>query len=595
MMSITLPDAPPMPPIGNTSDHAKQPSLPAGSTVQMGEKFAPTWGGVQERLWLKILGNHSLVQFDLNKLSLEDFRVMRDHYQINAVLSGMTFMLHQIDWHIECEDEKIKKHVQENMDAIWTPLVRGMSQAFWAGFSPLVLQWENDLNSNTVQLAKIKDIIPELARPHWLLVDGYAPPGWVKPRIPVYDGMWVWGQNWPVPKENTLWYSLLSENGDMFGRKLLRSAFTSWYFSILLHLFANRYFERFGEPVPIGRAPYDDVVTVDDGTGKPKTINGAVYMTQLLQNFRNRSVVVLPNDRSAESNSQTAAGTVDYEYNIEYLESQMRGADFERYMLRLDEEMSLALFTPLLVLRTGMSASYNLGTTHWTMYLNMLNALAGDMKTYIDKFVLSRMVDFNFGEKAPRATIFFRKMGNDQQATITAILQALIPTGTVKVDLEELGAIAGLTFTEVELLTAPPAGGLPDQGGSGAGGGSGSGSAGDGGDGDTAKPKAKPKSKTSKNSSPVFVEIAGRISGQILKAAKEETPKPLELSFGYERKLADALDLDGHINSHILVGKLYAMVGETLCEVPLESYSAFTQDSLTMRVSSLFEFLMEDV
>lgn len=550
---------------------------PTGPMVK-GESFAPTWGGWEERAWLKLLGNNSLVQFDLNKLNLEDFRVMRDHYQINGALSGITFMIHQSDWHIECEDEKIKEFCQANMDDMWTVLVRAMSQAFWAGFSPCVLQWENDPIDNSVKLTKIKDILPEMARPHWTLVEGWAPPGFLPPRIPVYDGMWIWGQNWPVPKENTLWYPLLSENGDMFGRKLLRAAFTSWYFSILLHLFANRYFERFGEPVPIGRAPYEDEVSVNVD-GKTVKVNGAVYMSQMLQNLRNRSVVVLPNDRQAESNSMTAAGAVEYDYNIEYLESQMRGADFERYLLRLDEEMSLALFTPLLVLRTGMNGSYNLGTTHWEMYQNMLNALTGDMKFYIDNYVLSRMADYNFGVKAKRPKIIFRKMGSEKQAMIVAILQALIPTGTVQVDLDQLSEIAGIGFTEKEVLTAPPAGGLPDQ------------------SAPAAKPAAKPDAskKTAKNSAPVFAEISTRIAGQIIKASKDEFPKPLELSFGYERKLADALDADGYFNSHLIVPALYSRVGECVADFPIETYSTLTNETLATHLNKLFSLCLEDV
>jgi hypothetical protein len=50
------------------------------------------------------------------------------------------------------------------------------------------------------------------------------------------------------------------QNGDYYGKKLLRPAFTSWFFSMLVHLFANRYYERFGEPTPVGRAPFDDEI-----------------------------------------------------------------------------------------------------------------------------------------------------------------------------------------------------------------------------------------------------------------------------------------------------------------------------------------------
>lgn len=551
---------------------------------QLGEKFGPTWGSDLQRGIMRLLGHSGLVQFDLTKLTLADFRVMRDHYQINACLSAMTFMLHQMDWKIECKNKKIKQHVEDNMSEIWTVMIRSMSQAHWAGFSPNILQWENDPSSHTIQLTKIKDLIPEFSLVNWKQVDGFAPPGHIPPKIDVYDGIRVFGQAWPVPVDNSMWYPLLAENGDMYGRKLLRSAFTSWYFSLLMHLYANRYFERFGEPVPIGRAPYTEEMSVNvDGT--VKKVNGAVLMTQILQNLRNRSVVVLPNDRTAESNSLTGTGDIEYDYDIKYLESQMRGADFERILSRLDEEMSLSMFTPLLVLRTSDVGSYNLGSTHWTMYQNMLNALAGDMKLYIDKFIISRMVDFNFGKNAPKAKITFRKMGDDKQATITAILQALIPTGTVKVDLDQLGEIAGIGLSEQKVLTAPtdgtppPVGGAPKPKATATGGGK------------QKKPVAK---KPSKNSMAILDDVAARVQSQILKALSDgKDSDGVSIAMGYERRLSDSLETDGFEDAEELVRYTYRQAAAMISELTLRAFENLTPGNITAYLRSIIGSCLE--
>lgn len=409
---------------------------------KMGEAFGERWLD-SELVYYRLPGG-GILQFNLNRLNLADFRLMRDHYQVNAALSVLTFMMHQLDWKIECDNERIRKFTQENMERIWTQLVRSLSQAFWAGYSPNVLQWENDLTGKSIQLTKVKDLVPEDCTINWKPVDGWAPPGHAAPKYRVYDGIKQYSLPFPIPVENTLWYPLLRENGDWYGRKLLRPAFTSWYFSIIIHLFANRYFERFGEPLPIGRAPYDDVIDIN---GEKKS--GRAVMLGILQNLRSRGVVVLPSERSA-------VGTqVDYDYNIEYLESQMRGADFERYLMRLDEEISLAMFTPLLMLRTADVGSYSLGTQHSLVYSQMLNALSGDWAMYINQYVLNRMVDFNFSPTSPRATIKFRKLGDDKMDLVKAILQALLSKGTVKPDLIELGDIAGLTLQETEALIEP--------------------------------------------------------------------------------------------------------------------------------------------
>ena len=115
---------------------------------------------------------------------------------------------------------------------------------------------------------KFKDLPPEVCSVNWKSVDGWVPPNepWrVPPKIKIYDGFkqFHYGRtlgesgaggtgSWPIPVDNTLWYPLMMENGDFYGRKLLRPAFPAWFFSNLMHLFSNRYYERFGEPTPSG-------------------------------------------------------------------------------------------------------------------------------------------------------------------------------------------------------------------------------------------------------------------------------------------------------------------------------------------------------
>jgi hypothetical protein len=404
---------------------------------KLGEAFGPVHS--TSDLIYHTLPGGGPIQFNLDRLTLADFRTMLDHYQVSASMSVLTFMLHQMDWRIESDNAKVATHCEDNMREIWTSLVRSMSQAFWAGFSPNVLQWENDISGKTIQLAKIKDLMPEECMVNWKSVDGWAPPGSPKPKIKVYDGIKQLGATYPIPTENSFWYPLLMQNGNWYGSKLLRKAFTPWFFSNLVHLFSNRYYERFGEPLPVGRAPYDD--TLDVGG---KQVPGRDVMLGILQNLRSRGAVVLPSEKS------TVGNDTSYDYGIEYLESQMRGADFERYLTRLDEEISLGLFTPLLMLRTADVGSYNLGNTHSHVYMQMLNALSGDMKTYIDKYILDRMVNFNFSATSARARIIFRKLGDDKVQMVTAVLQQLMSGGKVMPDLKEMSDIAGITLNEVK-------------------------------------------------------------------------------------------------------------------------------------------------
>ena len=492
---------------------------------KLGESFG-SWAG--RDLEFMTMPGGGVVQFDLSKLTLNDYRAMRDHYQVNASLAVQMFMQHQSDWHIECEDKKIAEHCEANMREIWTPLNRAMSTSNWAGYSSNVLQWENDVNNKTIQLNKIKDLIPEECRVHWKEVEGYAPPGRVKPKHRVYDGIIQQGAPYPIPTDNSFWYPLLMENGDYYGKKLLRPAFTSWFFSILVHLFANRYYERFGEPTPIGRAPFDENIELSD----TRSIPGNLYMLEVLQSLRNRSVVVLPNDRSYDT-----AGRGSFDYELEYLESQMRGADFERYMTRLDEEISLALFTPILLLRTSDVGSYNLGVGHMQMYLWMLNAMNGDRKVYIDKYILDRMVDFNFSANAPRAKIVYRKLGNQQGEILKDMITQLMAKGRIEPDIKELGQLSGMTLKEIAESVDAPGGDVPDDGDQ-------KGDRTDGNDG-TGRGRGESPAPSSSNHRGALTEIADRVRSQVSNAVKRmDDMTQLSVNMGFKRRITAEIGQD---------------------------------------------------
>lgn len=486
----------------------------------LGTKFGQ-WSG-SDLQYVTLPGGAAL-QFDLNRLTLNDYRSMRDHYQINANLTLLSFMLHQIDWKIECSDKQIKNFIEEQIRSIWTQLIKGLSQAFWAGYSPMAIEYENNVSDRTIDIKKIKDLLPDNSRVNWREVEGYST-SQVKPKIKVYDGIKQLGRTDPIPVDNTLWYPLLMENGDYYGRKLLRPAFIPWFFSNLIHLFANRYYERFGEPLPIGRADYDAAVEVDG-----EVISGRKAMEGIVSKLRSRSVVVMPSDRDENDN---------FLFDLEYLESQMRGADWERYLTRLDEEMSLGLFTPILMLRTADVGSYNLGVNHMQVWMWMLNALAGDMKHYIDKYVVERIKAFNFNQNAPKAEWVYRPMGKANTETIRSIVTELLKSKMAEpTDLEELGQHVGLSLKEIRQLSNDD---VEDDPGS-------------EDDPRTGRPERTDPDKpartqdTIENSSSVMSEIIDRVRGQVVKAFRSETFGTDDFlpSLGYQRRLEEALVEDG--------------------------------------------------
>lgn len=515
-MSVLLgPNGQPISSADYQNKKAKPPAL--------GERYG-RWAGDNVPLLTTLPGGGTL-GFDPSQLTLMDLRQMKGHYQINSSLSVLTFMMHQMKWHVECEDKQLANEAEEQLGNVWSRLVRAKSQALWAGYSPSVLQWENDVQGRRIVLTKIKDLIPEDCRVHWKRVETPVPGTKGKNVVHIYDGIDQAGWLAPIPVENTYWYPMLMENGNYYGRRLLESAFQPWFFSMLMHLFANRYYERYGEPTPIGRAPYDETIDING-----QSMYGNQLMSLIIQNLRNRSTVILPNDKTPFGD-ETNPG---YDYTLEYLESQMRGADFERYMTRLDEEMSLAMFTPILMMRTADVGSYNLGTQHTQVYQWMLNAISGDWAHYINKYILRPIVQFNSprGERAPRAKIKFMQMGKVQSELLQAMIVAMMEgqNGTaLKPDIRELGELAGMTFEEIETVTDEPA----------------------------PPPEEEPDSDPNEpdQTGNVVKLIKQRVRQQVVKAYREGEFSKIAL--GYKRQLGDAMERDRYENADRRVADFY--------------------------------------
>lgn len=525
-------------PISSKSFQNKKAAPP-----ELGEQYG-AWSGPQASLMS--LPGGGAIQFDLNSLTMADYRQMRDHYQINSSLSVLMFLLHQLEWRLIGDDKKMVDEGTEQLEGIWTPLVRSLSTAFWSGYSPNILQWENDVANRRIVLDKIKDLVPEDCQVKWKSVDGKG-----SHKVNIYDGITQFGAP-PVPVANSFWYPLLMENGNYYGRKLLRSAFQPWFFSILMHLFANRYYERFGEPTPIGRAPYDEDIRFNGAD-----MSGNQAMEMILQSLRNRSTVVLPNDKTAFGDETT----LDYDYQIEYLESQMRGADFERYMTRLDEEISLALFTPILMMRTADVGSYNLGTQHNQTYKLMLNAISGDWERYINKYILAPINRYNSprGENAAPLRIKFRKLGSENDQLIRDMVQAMVAKGSIKPDIEQLGEMAGIKLSVVRELKSDPAPEGDDE---------------DSSEGSSDDSTGSPATENGASVYRVVGMISERIAPQIANAFKRGFTSETQFSFGYEAKMRQAMESCGIPNPERTCSNFYESVNLMLAEANSLDYDS---------------------
>jgi hypothetical protein len=360
-----------------------------------------------------------------DKISIATYRKMRDNYQISACLNVIAFMLQKLDWYIDADEstDEVKKVVETSIGNIWTQLMRGITKAVWSGYSPMTKVFS--LDGKYIVLKKIRDLAPETCN---IKTDKKGN----------FDGFFQYkGQQTEeeIDPKYAFWYAFQMEDGDLYGNSMLKSAYKPWYYQELVHLFANRYYERFGEPVVKGTAPNE---TIEDKDG---TKRDAMATIQTLgESLKSNSVITIPSETDEKGNLL---------YDIKYLESQMRGVDFDTYLKRLDMEMARAIFIPDLMFGSGRVGSYELGREQKATFITGLMGIADDIFGYIQNYIVRQIVDLNFGETSVAPKIKYMPLSIVNQDTYATIVQSLINRGRVFPDIKALGEKMGLTLEEI--------------------------------------------------------------------------------------------------------------------------------------------------
>jgi hypothetical protein len=181
------------------------------------------------------------------------------------------------------------------------------------------------------------------------------------------------------------------------------------------------------------------------------------------------------------------------------------------------------------------------------MYLWMLNALNADRKTYIDKYIIRPLVNYNFtGGNKIECEIKFNKLDNANANLLQVLLQALVGADKIKFDLEQLGEMAGLDITEVQQLTAPPT------------------KPGDNPPSDNPNDPGRPAANTKKSSTNarmqnLQLQIRQRVAGQVGNAFSDgRFDSSLKLNMGFKRRMGQILAEAGFANPIARVDDLYS-------------------------------------
>jgi hypothetical protein len=357
--------------------------------------------------------------YNTDEISVATYRKMKKDHQVSACLNLIRFTMQKVDWYVE-GDEQAKKLLEDSIGKVWNQLIRSISKGVWAGYSPNVKVFE--MRNGMIQLKKIRDLAPETCQVKTDSSGNFV--GFFQK---------IGAGNEFIPAEYAFWYAHQMEDGNLYGNSMIKPAYKAWYYSELIHLFANRYYERFSEPVVKGSAPS---TPVEDPNGQK--VDAMAAMQTLGENLRNHSVVTVPSERDDNGNLL---------FDISYLESQMRGVDFDVYLKRLDAEKSRGIFVPALMFDSGGgSGSYALGEEHKATFITGLMGFLDDSFDYINQYIGQQLIDLNFpGQKA---TVKYTPLSKVTEDKIVTIVADLIKGGKAKADLKALSDRIGIPLEE---------------------------------------------------------------------------------------------------------------------------------------------------
>lgn len=364
-------------------------------------------------------------QYNADDISIKIYRKMRLDPQISACLNVIKFTMQKIDWYIE-GDSGAKSVAEESMKNVWNQLIRSTTKGLWAGYSPNVKVFT--INKGKIILKKIRDLTPETCKVKTDKNGNFN--GFIQQ---------VNGRTEYISSQYAFWYANQMEDGDLYGNSMIKPAYKPWYYAELIHTFANRYYERFGEPVVLGRAPVGNIL--EDSSGNK--IDALQQIQSTINNLRSHSSVSIPSDTDDSGN---------FIYDIKYLESQMRGVDFDVYMKRLDGEKARAIFVPDLLLGSGNVGSYALGLEHKATFITGIMGIIEDMFEYFNKYIIQQIVELNYPTQ--KAVLKYTPLSRVTEDAIMGIVKDMVSSGKISPEIQAMSDRIGIPLTK-EVISPP--------------------------------------------------------------------------------------------------------------------------------------------
>src|SRR3989304_84819 len=237
----------------------------------------------------------------------------------------------------------------------------------------------------------------------------------------------------PVEKSFIFTHDKGDSFGNLFGVSRMKPAYDCWYWWISLVQFMMRYFERKGTPPVIVKFPLGQT---KDGT------DHADIALEMGKALIGESVIAIPS---------TTYENTPPKWDLNYLLDDKRGEMFLSALTFFENKMLRGMFVPERTITQDSSSkagSYSLSQTHADMFLLGEEALLVDIENQLNKYVVRRLIEYNFGAKAPQCYIKIERITEARKGFLKDVFMEMIKKGTAIPAAREIADVVGVPLDD---------------------------------------------------------------------------------------------------------------------------------------------------
>ncbi len=375
--------------------------------------------------------------YNPDNITIATYDKMRFNPQLQCGLKVIKLPIIGQQWTTVCDDSDIAEFIDQLLRPLWYNLLTSLLTGVDYGFSANEIVYKYDdielvrnyedipfFKGRAVVWDKFKSLYPESVR---IQLDE-------KENFAGITQFWV-GKDIKIPLEKSFIFTHDKGDcfGNLFGISRMKPCYDTWYFWISLMTFSMRYFERKGTPPVIVKFP--------PGQTRNGTDNADIAL-EIGKSLLSESVVAL----SSKTYENTPA-----QWSIEYLTDDKRGEMFISMLTFLENKMLRGLFVPERTVTqdsTSKAGSYSLSKTHADMFLLGEDALLVDIENQINKYVVRRLVEYNFGKKAPQCYVKIERITDARKSFLKEVFMQMLKNGNAIPAAREIADTVGVPLED---------------------------------------------------------------------------------------------------------------------------------------------------